>query len=229
MHVYSTLLPTQARRRPSASCGLNFDAYMSTRVNSRLRGAIGKVRANFNHRARGRFQRNRDMVPVPMDQSANAPERGQEKKRPGETLATGWRDIVLRIKIGMRTNNISVVAAGVAFFAHLSTFAALAAIVAVYGLVANPDQVPEHLELLTGLIPQGARVVLTRQLSAIIFCPRMGLGIGLAVGVLVALWSARTAMRTLMAALNIVYGEEERRAFLKPTQSRCCSQSLLSC
>ncbi|MDQ4147272.1 MAG: hypothetical protein M3120_06240 [Pseudomonadota bacterium] len=68
---------------------------------------------------------------------------------PRAALATGWRDIILRFKNGMRTNNVSVVAAGVAFLAHLSIIAALAAMVAAYGLLADPYEVSQHLKLFT--------------------------------------------------------------------------------
>jgi membrane protein len=75
----------------------------------------------------------------------------------------------------------------VAFFAHLSIIAALAAMVATYGLLADLYEVSQHLKLFTDLLPQEARAVLTRQLSAIITGPHMRLGISLAAGVVVTL------------------------------------------
>jgi membrane protein len=155
------------------------------------------------------------MAPIPVNLSASLAACDQGVTIPREAFATGWRDIILHFKNGMRANNIYVVAAGVAFFAHLSIFAALAVIVAIYALLTDPREVSQHSELFADLLSQEARAVLTRQLSAIFTGPHMRLGISLAAGVLVTLWSARSAIRTLMAVLNIVYGEEEQYGFFK--------------
>jgi membrane protein len=41
------------------------------------------------------------------------------------------------------------------------------------------------------------------------------LGAGAVIGVVLALWSASSGVRNLMEALNVVYGERERRGFLR--------------
>jgi hypothetical protein len=123
------------------------------RENSHLRGVIGEICAKCSRRVRRSYQRDRGMAPVPVHQSASFAECDQGITNPREALVTGWRDIILRFKNGMRTNNVSVVAAGVAFLAHLSIIAALAAMVAAYGLLADPYEVSQHLKLHTDLLP----------------------------------------------------------------------------
>ncbi|MEY9418004.1 uncharacterized BrkB/YihY/UPF0761 family membrane protein [Bradyrhizobium japonicum] len=41
------------------------------------------------------------------------------------------------------------------------------------------------------------------------------LGFTFAIGLAISLWSANAAMKSLFGTLNIVYGEQEKRGFLK--------------
>ncbi len=140
---------------------------------------------------------------------------GRTATRPSQIPVRGWRDILMRTKNDLAKNNVSIVAAGVAFYALLSIFPALAAIVSIYGLAADPADVQETFDTLAGVLPTEARTVLSQQLHEIVTGSETTLGIGLAVAVGLALWSASGAIRALMSALTIVYGEEERRGFFK--------------
>ena len=67
-------------------------------------------------------------------------ERGRQATRPGEVPARGWLDVLKRTFRAIRETNASIVAAGVAFYAFLAVVPALIAVVAIYGLVANPAE-----------------------------------------------------------------------------------------
>jgi uncharacterized BrkB/YihY/UPF0761 family membrane protein len=60
-----------------------------------------------------------------------AGERGRGADAPREIPKTGWRDILLRVKENNTQDNLSVVAAGVAFFWFLAIFPALGAAVSL--------------------------------------------------------------------------------------------------
>ena len=61
------------------------------------------------------------------DQRAAASSRGREAERPGEIPKAGWKDIALRVKDEMAEDNLSMIAAGVAFYVLLPIFPAIAA------------------------------------------------------------------------------------------------------
>src|SRR5688572_29124265 len=74
---------------------------------------------------------------------ARSAERGREADYPSEVPASGWRDILLRVWEQIGTDNISMVAAGVAFYGLLAIFPAITAFVSIWGLAADPAQVQQ--------------------------------------------------------------------------------------
>jgi membrane protein len=65
------------------------------------------------------------------------------------------------------------------------------------------------------MLPRGATEVIGDQLKRLTSQPPGTLGFALLFGVAVSLWSANAGMKALFDALNVVYGEHERRSFLK--------------
>jgi membrane protein len=108
-----------------------------------------------------------------------------------------------------------MVAAGVAFYAFLSVFPALAAIVSVYGLLSDPGQVEQQLNALGGVMPSGVREILSDQLRRIAGGSSAALSWGFALSLLLALWSATKGTKSLIEAMNIAYDEQEKRGLFK--------------
>jgi membrane protein len=145
----------------------------------------------------------------------NEIERGRAARSPTQIPARGWWDVLVRIKGRMGRDRLSIIAAGVAFYALMSIFPALVALVALYGLAFNPDQVTEHMQALGGMLPQQAADIVLGQLSGLTQTSGAALGAGAIIGVLLALWSASAGMRTIMEALNVAYAEDEKRGTLR--------------
>lgn len=142
-------------------------------------------------------------------------DRGRQAQSPQQIPKAGWRDILLRVKDEQKKDNLSIVAAGVAFYGLLAIFPALAAMISIYGLVADPVQVQQQLATLGQVLPQEAYQVIHQQLQAIVSSSGGALGLGAIGGILLSLWSAAKGMKAMITALNIAYGEEERRGFVK--------------
>ncbi len=142
-------------------------------------------------------------------------ERGREAGRPGEIPKPGWRDIALRTWREQSRDNLSLVAAGVAFYVLLAMVPAMAAMLSIYGLVADPRQLQQNIGQMGGVLPQDAMSIIQRQLSEVASGAGGALSVAAAVSILLALWSASKGMKGLIQALNIAYEEEERRGFLK--------------
>ncbi len=126
----------------------------------------------------------------------------------------GWWAILVAARRRMGTDNLSVLAAGVAFQTLFSLFPTLTAVVSLYGLVADPGMVKEQITGLQGVLPPEAVKLIAAWLQALVQGPATKFGIGLIVSVGVAVWSMWSATSMLMTAVNTCYGEEEKRGFI---------------
>ncbi len=114
----------------------------------------------------------------------------------------------------MREDHTSLTAAGVAFFLFVAAIPTVAAVVSVYGLVADPDEVTEASRTLFESLPHDVRSLLTRQLTHIAATSGGALSLSLALSIAAAIWSASSATAYLLEALHLTYGEPDRRRFL---------------
>jgi len=109
--------------------------------------------------------------------------------------------------------NIGLAAAGVAFYALFSIFPGLAALIALFGLVADPGIVDSQLALLKELIPEQIFLLLEDQLSRLLSAQSGTLGWTTAISIAIALWSARAGVGALMTGLTAVHGRTNRGGF----------------
>jgi membrane protein len=140
--------------------------------------------------------------------------RGRDAATPRQIPRPGWRDIALRVKEKVSKDNVSMVAAGVAFYALMAIFPALIALISLYGWFADPMQVEQQTASLTGVLPQNVQALLSTQMKDIARHAESTLGVGALAGFLVTLWSASKGIKALFTALNIAYDEEEKRGFI---------------
>ena len=107
-------------------------------------------------------------------------------------------------------NNLGLIAAGVAFFSMLSLFPALAALIAVLSLIADPAVVIVQLEEFSGLMPADVYQILNTQIVGLVSASSDTLGWAGGVSLFLALWSARAGVGAVMQGLNAVYGKQGR-------------------
>lgn len=127
----------------------------------------------------------------------------------------GWQDGLLSIYRNISDHRLVALAAGMTFYTLLAIFPALAALVAIYGLFADPQSITDHLETLSGLLPAGALDVAKDQLTRLASKGASTLGFAFIVGFAVSLWSANAAMKALFDTLNVVFDEKEKRGLLQ--------------
>jgi membrane protein len=123
--------------------------------------------------------------------------------------------VLWRVKDRIKRDNLSIISAGVAFYALLAIFPGLIALVGLYGLVFDPHQVGEHISALTAVLPAEAANLIGEQLGEVTSMEKTSLGVGSIAAIVLALWSASAGMRTLMTALDVAYSEEENRGMLR--------------
>lgn len=121
----------------------------------------------------------------------------------------------MRVKDDISQNNLSLVAAGAAFYAFLAIPSVLTALVSLYGLMFNPGDVERQIVAMQGVLPDETIRLISDQLRNISSGSGSRLGTGFLISLLIALWSARSATASLIIALDITYGEQEKRSIIR--------------
>jgi membrane protein len=143
------------------------------------------------------------------------PENQLSNAHPTEIPASGWKDVLWRTYQGVNDKNLFLVAGGVTYSILLALFPALLALVSFYGLAFDRSQVEQQVNAMAGIMPESARQIIATELHQIVSASGGALGFGAVLGLVFALWTASRGMSGMMSALDIAYGETERRSFLR--------------
>lgn len=106
---------------------------------------------------------------------------------------------------------IGLLAAGVAFYALLAAFPAIAAVLALAGLFTDPADVVVQLEGVAELLPDEASGILMHQATEVAGATDDGLSLALGLGVAFAVYLATRATTGMIHGLNVVFRREETR------------------
>jgi membrane protein len=127
-----------------------------------------------------------------------------------------WKLLAKRVAAEAKADQVTLLAAGVAFYWLLALVPTLVAGISIYGLIADTEQIRRQVTSVTKGLPPDARNLIVNQLLELASTQsRSGLGIGSAVAVLLALWSASAGIRHLVEALNAATERVETRSFLR--------------
>lgn len=126
-----------------------------------------------------------------------------------------WITVVKAVYAQIGLDRVTSVAGGITFFGLLSLFPALTALVSIYGLVADPGTISEHLDLLQSFLPGGALDIIRDQVASITSSPETALSLAGIAGLLIAFYSANGGMKALLSALNVAFFQSETRGFLR--------------
>ena len=129
-------------------------------------------------------------------------------------MAQDVKSVVSKLPARLREHRLTLVAAGVAFYAFLAFVPTLIAVVSVYGLVADESDVQRQVETIAGALPEEVRSFIEFQLTSIINANRAGVSLTFVVAIAVALWSASGGLAALVSGLHLVHDEEEPKSFI---------------
>ncbi len=157
-----------------------------------------------------------ELEPVLITSDATVPVL--EARSPWGLSWTDARQALKRIWLMWGFHNLSLLAGGVAFFVFLAVTPLIAAIVMLYGLIADVSTVRAQIASLTGVIPRDAATVLESQLMQVVTTNSSVTGISLAVALAVSIYGAMYATNGLIAALNVINTELESRGVVALTR-----------
>lgn len=136
-------------------------------------------------------------------------------KKPTDIPFRGWKVIGLQVKDEIGDNNVSIISAGVAFYAFLAVFPAIGALVSIYGLAMDPESLQGQLERIAQVMPQQAFEIIQAQLEQLVTTSGSALSWSLVIGILLSLWSANKGTKSLFTGLDIAYDTTTSRGFIK--------------
>src|SRR4051794_36446631 len=90
-------------------------------------------------------------------------DRGRSASAPTDIPRKGWKDIALRVYRSIGEDRILAISAGVTFYVLLALFPGIAGLIALYGLYADAGTISQHLDTLSGLLPEGGLQVIREQ------------------------------------------------------------------
>ncbi|TCM14385.1 membrane protein [Novosphingobium sp. PhB165] len=125
-----------------------------------------------------------------------------------------WSEILVRTFRETSDDNISLVAAGVAYYGFLALVPLLGAAILSYGLVADPQDIVHHVTSMSEVLPDQAAKLIGEQLLNLEQTSAQKKGFGLFLALALALFGARNGAASIITALNIAYEVEETRGFL---------------
>lgn len=140
---------------------------------------------------------------------------GEDAASPTQIPPTGWWDIIRRTYNEVNRDRVLAVAAGVTFYGLLALFPAVTAFVSLYGLVADPGTVVDQLSSAEGLMPGGAIEVVRDQITRIATGDETKLGFAFLISLGLSAWSANAGVKAIFDALNVAYGEDEKRSYIR--------------
>src|SRR5215212_2326295 len=131
-----------------------------------------------------------------------------------------WFGTVRRTIREFKDDNLTDWAAALTYYAVLSLFPALIALISILGLVVDPATITRVItDVVSQLGPKSAVDTFKGPIEQI-SSNRSGAVLGLVVGIAVALWTASGYVGAFMRASNAIYEREEGRPFyiLRPLQ-----------
>lgn len=141
--------------------------------------------------------------------------RGRSAESPADIPMRGLLDVGYRVFMSTIDDRVMLIAGGVTFYLLLAVFPAMTALVSLYGFVSDPSTITERLDFLRQLMPSDGLEIFFKQLQTLAGEERSSLSYGLIIGLAIALWSTNNGIKAMFEAMNIAYGEAEKRSFVR--------------
>ncbi len=121
-------------------------------------------------------------------------------------------EIAKQVPKRIKAHNVVVIAAGIAFYALLALVPTLIALMSIYALVTDPNEIADQIKGITENMEASAGDLLRDQVTTAVEEAKGSAGTtGLVVGIVLALFSASGALAKLMSTISMAYAAKETR------------------
>ena len=142
-------------------------------------------------------------------------DHGRYAQSPSQITARGLWDVLWRVYSEVLADRVTLVAAGATFFILLSLFPGMGLLVSIYGLISDPADLALQMGFLGDILPPGTFGLILPQLEALVGKGKSELSFAFGLSLVLAFWSATSGVKALFDAMNIAYGETEKRSFIR--------------
>ena len=143
------------------------------------------------------------------------PARPADESRVELLADRSWTGVLKAVWARVKQENVSFLAAGLAYYGILAIVPGLIATVSVYGLVGDPGGVAGIIDDLDGAVPTEVQVFIEGQLTSILETSTSSLGVSFGLSLAAGLWAASNGTKALIRGINLAYGIDETRGYLK--------------
>ena len=146
---------------------------------------------------------------------ALGPARALYARSPGELNRASWVAVARGVGEAALDMDVAMRSAGVAYYAFLSIFPAVATAILIFGLVTDVAFVEGRYADVLALLPDQAARLLNDQILTLLNNSNAELGVGLLISVSVALWTGTRGANALIYAISRAHREEGLRSPLR--------------
>jgi membrane protein len=182
---------------------------------SRAKGplAIAAASAAATAAALALFSENKPRFGSRRSQEADTTNPFAEKPLPARPAPIDAKTFAFALIERMGHDNMSLVAAGIAFYGLLAIFPAIVTFVSIYGLFLNPETAAIQARAVTDILPAEAAKLITDAIQNLAQRSTADLNLTAVVSLLIATWSARSGVAAMMTGVNIANDTSETRSY----------------
>ena len=125
-----------------------------------------------------------------------------------------WWSAAKRVVAAAFDMEVTMRVAGVAYFAFLSLFPAVATAILIFGLVSDISIIEGRYQEIVQFLPAQAEELLNGQIVALLTNSNRNLGLGLLISVGVALWVGTRGANALVYAISRAHHESKERSII---------------
>jgi membrane protein len=175
-----------------------------------------KLLERFQH-GQGHDHDGNGRAALPPDAPRPQPEHDEPRLEDPTPTKLSGRDYAAIVKRSVKEigkDNLTNIAAALAYYAFLAIPSVLMVAVGIFSLVGDRSAVNTIVDKLGGVIPPSAQTLVRGSLTTLLQSKGTGLTV-LVVGSVLALWSLTGAMQNVMWAVNVAYEREETRGLVR--------------
>jgi membrane protein len=139
----------------------------------------------------------------------------EAKSSPSHLSLHDWGGALRELKDELQRDNVSAIAASLAFYGILAIFPALIALVSLYGLFFDPMDVARQMRPISQILPPSAAELINGQLQEVVSGADSSLRLGVFLSIAGLLWSVSSGVGALIKSVNRAYFQDETRGFLR--------------
>jgi membrane protein len=121
---------------------------------------------------------------------------------------------LIRALVRLWGRDVMLYTGGVSFFIMLAIFPALAILVGLYSLLADPAQAAHEGEALAMLMPAGARDIIRGELYRLATTPHAAISAQSGIALVIGVYAAHRGFKALLAGLSFIHDEDKPRGFV---------------